>query len=391
MSDESSYYISILVGMRFDLQKKPMTPEYQTQITEYEKKLSEFSLPELEAEYQRAELVKLRFGKPEHALSKSEQERLSKLSPSELALYESASEDETVKNLVEAHRFRALTPELRAAYFGEPPDYASWGVLDCWTIDEATSLTLELNPKIDLFSKMKESRKVFARTTSSSRATKARHAVKVSRKKIWKEISVWGFPADPLLFEICDESEAALEHWAFADAAAEYIQLQDRIARGIDAGKLGEKIIPVEYMLWAANSGITVPNELKQAIEARNEITDWKARNDDLLKQHDAIAVERDGLKRELGKMLSKAYPDKIHPNERRSVKRLIIGMAVDAYGYNPKDKRSDATPEIHKGLARFKIKLDEGTIHKWLRASEDELSPGWEEEYRKPVKGGER
>jgi len=390
MSDECSYYINILVGMRFDLEKKSMTPEYQTQIEKYKTKLSGFSLPELEAEYQRAGLVKLRFGKPEHALSESElvekgyyEERLSKLSPSELVHYESASEDETVKNLVEAHRFRALTPELRASYFGEAPDYVHWGELDCWTIDEATSLTLELNPKVDLFSKMKESRKVFAATTSSSRATKARHAVKVSREKIWKEISVCGFPADPLLFEICDESEAALEHWAFADAAAEYIQLQDRITRAIDASKLGEKIIPVEYMLWAVNSGTTVPIELKQAIEARNEITDWKARYDDLFRQHEEAAGERDGLKRELEKMRLKARRDKIHPNERGSVKRLIIGMAVDAYGYNPKDQRSKATPEIHKGLARFEVKVNEDTILKWLRESAEELPLDWEKAYR--------
>jgi hypothetical protein len=111
MRDKSSHYIYALVRMRFDLKKKPITSGYQTQIEGYEKKLSEFSLPKLAAEYQRAELVKLRFGKPEYALSESElcekghfEERLSKLSPSELVRYESASEDETVKNLVEAHR-----------------------------------------------------------------------------------------------------------------------------------------------------------------------------------------------------------------------------------------------------------------------------------------------
>ena len=72
MRDKSSHYIYALVRMRFDLKKKPITSGYQTQIEEYEKKLSEFSLPELAAEYQRAELVKLRFGKPEYALSESE-------------------------------------------------------------------------------------------------------------------------------------------------------------------------------------------------------------------------------------------------------------------------------------------------------------------------------
>ena len=165
MSDDTSFYIHTLVGMRFDVAKTPMTPEYQTQIEEYKKELSDLSLPELGAEYQRAELVKLRFGKPEYALSESAlvekghfEERVSKLSPSELVRYEFASEDETMKNLVEAHRLRALTPELRASHFGEPPDYVRWGALDCWTIGEATSLTIGLDPKVDLFSKMSDPR-----------------------------------------------------------------------------------------------------------------------------------------------------------------------------------------------------------------------------------------
>ena len=287
MSDEPSHYIYPLVRMRFDLKKKPMTSEYQTQIEEYEKKLSAFSLPELEAEYRRAELVKLRFGKPEYALSESElvekghfEERLSKLSPSELVRYASASEDETVKNLVEAHRFRALTPELRVSYFGEPPEYVHWRALDCWTIDEATSLTMGLDPKIDLFSKMKEAREVLAASGSSSRVEQARHALKVKREELWKEISVRGFPTDPLL-ESDEDPEEVLREWTFADAADEYIQLQDRIKRAVDAGKIDEKIIPAKYVLWARDSNIAVPDELKQAVQARNEITDWKARHDD--------------------------------------------------------------------------------------------------------------
>ena len=386
MSDESSHYIHPLVRMRFDLKKKPMTSEYQTQIDEYEKKLSEISLPELKAEYQRAALVKLRFGNPEYALSESElvekghfEERLSKLSPSELVRHESASEDETVKNLVEAHRFRALPPELRASYFGEPPEYVHWAALDCWTIDEATSLTMGLDPRVDLFSKMKDARAVFAASGASSRVGQARHALKVKREELWNEISIRGFPTDPLLE--CDEGpEEVLREWTFLDAAEEYIQVQDRMKRAIDVGNLVEKIIPAKYVLWARDSGISVPDELKQAVEARNEITDWRARYDDLLRQRDAIAAERDGLKSELSQMKAKAGRDTLILKEPTIVKRLIIGMAVTKYSYDPKPLRSAVTQKISDDLTRLGISVDLDTIRKWLRDSAEELPSDWKQ-----------
>jgi hypothetical protein len=389
MSDECSFYINILVAMRFDLEKKPMTQDYQAQIEAYKTRLSGLSLLELKTEYQRAELVRLKFGTPEHALTKTElvekghfEERLSKLSSSELVRNEAASEDETVKNLVNAHRFCALTPERRADYFGEPPKYGYWGALDCWKLDGATSLTMGLDPKVDLFSKMKEPREVFAASSSSSRAEEACNAVKVSRAELWKEISVRGFPTDPL-FGICDESEAALERWAFADAATEYIQLQDRIRRAIDAGKLDEKIIPAGYILWAADSGIAVPNELKQAVEAWNEIPNWEARYDDLLKQHKSVVGERDVFSRELTEMKSEADRDTIEPTERRSVCRLIIGMAIGGYAYNPKAGRNTAVREIFDDLQRFGVPRDMDTIRKWLQESAKELPSDWDQHNR--------
>ena len=390
MSDDTSDYIHTLVAMRFDVAKTPITREYQAQIEVYKKELSQLSLPEIRAEYLRAELVKLRFGKPEYTLSESElaekghfEERLSKLPPSELVRYESASEDETVKNLVEAHRLRALTPELSASYFGEPPEYVRWGALDCWTRGEAISLTIGLDPKVDLFS---ERHDVFAPSKSSSKVEQALHALKMTREEAWKQISDFGYPTDPTMgFD--EDTEEVLRKWTFTDAAAEYIQLQDRIERAIDAGKLGERITPAGYIHWARDSGIPVPDELKQAVEARNEIPNWKARYDDLLKQFEAVSDERDGLRRELDQMRStqdaKAGRDTITPRERTTVKRLIIGMAVKGYRYNPKAGRNEATKDIADDLDRLGISLDVDTVRKWLQESAEELKPDWDQKDR--------
>ena len=150
--------------------------------------------------------------------------------------------------------------------------------------------------------------------------------------------------------------ETVLREWTFADAAVEYIQLQDRIKRAIDASKIGEKIIPAKYVDWATDSNIPLANELKQAVEAQNKITDWKARYDDLLRQRNAIAAERDGLESELSQMKAKAGRDTLILKEPKIVKRLIIGMAVTKYNYDPKPLRSAVTQKIFDDLERLGI-----------------------------------
>ena len=204
----------------------------------------------------------------------------------------SASEDETVNNLVEAHRLRALTPELRASYFGEPPEYVRWGALDCWTIGEAISLTIGLDPKVDLFS-----HDVFAPSKASSKVEQALQALKITREEAWKQISDFGYPTDPTMgFD--EDTEEVLRKWTFTDAAAEYIQLRDRIERAIEVRKLGEKIVPAAYVIWATNNNISLPDELTRAVKARSEIPDWKA-------QYEAASNECDALKRELEELRS--------------------------------------------------------------------------------------
>jgi hypothetical protein len=70
-----------------------------------------------------------------------------------------------------------------------------------------------------------------------------------------------------------EETEEVLRKWTFTDAAAEYIQLQDRIERAIEVRKLGEKIVPAAYVIWATNSNIPLPNELTRAVKARSDLS----------------------------------------------------------------------------------------------------------------------
>ena len=64
---------------------------------------------------------------------------------------------------------------------------------------------------------------------------------------------------------------------------------------------------------------------------------------------------------------------------ERSTVKRLIIGLAIHGYTYNPKADRNSATKEIADDLERSGIALDVDTVRKWLKESAEELPGDWQ------------
>ncbi len=65
---------------------------------------------------------------------------------------------------------------------------------------------------------------------------------------------------------------------------------------------------------------------------------------------------------------------------ERQSMLKLIIGMAMDAYSYNPKSSKNKATGEnnssINAALDRLGINVDADTIRKYLNEAKDLLPP---------------
>jgi hypothetical protein len=57
-----------------------------------------------------------------------------------------------------------------------------------------------------------------------------------------------------------------------------------------------------------------------------------------------------------------------LHTKERETLLKMIIGMAVDAYGYDPQASRSSIPGEIAGHLAGRGISIDEDTVRKWLK-----------------------
>ena len=58
----------------------------------------------------------------------------------------------------------------------------------------------------------------------------------------------------------------------------------------------------------------------------------------------------------------------------RASALKLILGMAIGAYSYDPKATRSTVPKEIMDDLLRVGINLTDETVREWLRVAADEV-----------------
>ena len=59
-----------------------------------------------------------------------------------------------------------------------------------------------------------------------------------------------------------------------------------------------------------------------------------------------------------------------LHQKERESLLKLVIGMAMAGYKYDPTSKRNSAVSEIAHDLAAKGLGLDEDTVRKWLKVA---------------------
>ena len=140
------------------------------------------------------------------------------------------------------------------------------------------------------------------------------------------------------------------------------------IRRGQQANQIQRAEPPHVLIEWAQGLGIPVDEVLVKAVIETRGLTDWqaafhveKARAVDLAAQNDALRGELDVLK-DATKGLSGQAKNTAH--------KLIIGMAVDSYRYDPSSSRSEVPRQISDDLLKHGIEVSTETVLKWLRDS---------------------
>ena len=77
------------------------------------------------------------------------------------------------------------------------------------------------------------------------------------------------------------------------------------------------------------------------------------------------------------------AATDVLNPKSRLSLLKLVLGMAIDGYGYDPKESKSPFAKETVDRLAALGITIDEDTVRRWLREAAEEVT------HTSPIKSG--
>lgn len=62
---------------------------------------------------------------------------------------------------------------------------------------------------------------------------------------------------------------------------------------------------------------------------------------------------------------------------ERETLLKLVLGMAIEGYRFDPRAARNEAPAEIASDLAKHGMQLSDDTVRKWLKEAANSVLPG--------------
>ena len=259
-----------------------------------------------------------------------------------------AKSAEEIRTLYEAelaeHKAKAEREE-QALFFNQPSakaDFDYWSKAAHWTLDEAIALSLGKSPEV------------------------------VNWKKVEHYVNISAF-------------------------AKQYGRIRDLALRALQWQQVYDPVLPGFFLAWAERTEIPLPQELVAAVKARGvQVADWESLYDHLADKaakaaddhKEMIQTQRttiDGLVaqcRALAARLASREAQPVEPTgakdistrQRDSLLKLVIGMAIRGYGYDPSQRRSETVSEIAADLDRAGVGLDVDTVRKWIREASELL-----------------
>lgn len=198
----------------------------------------------------------------------------------------------------------------------------------------------------------------------------------------WSRMARWDMDqATALALDLDPDDLAARPH----DVGPErYKKLRAIVANHVSTGRLPYLAEPAEFLAWAFANGVTVSVALLRTVEAQHGIiADWRHLNgvlrDEALERQariEALEAECNRLCTGLAaiNVVSKIAESSARTRAEASLLKMILGMAMDQYGFRADGRNSPAASKIRSALLRYGISLDEDTVRKWLRIAGEEV-----------------
>lgn len=134
-----------------------------------------------------------------------------------------------------------------------------------------------------------------------------------------------------------------------------YGQRRDLANRAKTAGQIKEPTTPSTFVQWAHENDLSFPQQLAEKVKERMKKTD--------------VTVSTPSAP-------VKPKANELKTREKETLLKMIGGMAMKGYGYDPKAAKNQAVTEIADDLAGLGVPLDADTVRKWLKQAV-ELMPG--------------
>lgn len=187
----------------------------------------------------------------------------------------------------------------------------------------------------------------------------------------WAKMPNWSNQEAAALFLGCnpDKLAASFER-SYGEAsrvARPYESLLELAERSVETR--WTDLSPREWIEWAKSRDIPIPTPLDAAV-ARYEGLAAPGKSAESTRIAD-LESELATLKALLAEM-----PKAIGTRERDSMLKLIIGMAVAGYTYDPKANRGSAVPDIVADLAKHGVALSDETVRQYLKKAAELLPP---------------
>ena len=140
----------------------------------------------------------------------------------------------------------------------------------------------------------------------------------------WGRMPGWTLSEAAALFLGIDPD--CLNHEAIKDAKAgtpewEYFKLHRRLCRARKMDQLSSLTPPREFLEWAVSNGLSPSDQLTGSVIVGPKTKNWK-------KKYFAMKRKKEALEEA-----------NVHPNERSTFLKMILGMAHDKYRYKPGTK----------------------------------------------------
>ncbi len=210
----------------------------------------------------------------------------------------------------------------------------------------------------------------------------------------WARAAYWTIEEGVLLIMGRDPRRVQVKsiaaHRRTSRFARRFVEVSELAERALKMHQLNRSNTPGEFVAWAKQIKLEIDPELERALESFGvEIANWASRyhfQTQRVEKLDSALQERDKFVGDLAatitlltkkiEELEAACPrhDTLGQKERTSLLKLVIGMAVGTYAFDPHKDRNSATKEIADDLEQLGIALDRGTILKWLNEGANHL-----------------